>query len=172
MQIQKSIYLIGMMGSGKSYWGQQLSKATNIPFHDLDECIEKAASKSIKAIFEHDGESAFRLLEKQVLNDTFSFPPAIIATGGGTPCFFDNMEQMNLYGKTLWLHCDIQTLVKRLLPEMEQRPLLKNMNASSLQDFLAEKLNERTSFYQQSTFCIHESEQILSAIINKISTHE
>ncbi len=172
MKLQKSIYIVGMMGSGKSYWGKLLSKATNLPLHDLDEYIEKAASKSIKAIFENEGESTFRLLEKKQLFETFAMPPSIISTGGGTPCFFDNMNQMNKHGITLWLKCEIPTLVNRLLPEIAQRPLLKNMNPASLQNFLQEKLIERTPFYKRSTFYINEKEQTLSDIINKISIYE
>lgn len=172
LTLQKSIYIVGMMGSGKSYWGNLLGKALNLPLLDLDKCIEKKASKSIKSIFENDGESSFRLLEKNILTEIFSMPHAIIATGGGTPCFFDNMHQMNEHGITLWLQCSIPTLVNRLLPEMAERPLLKNMNEASLQDFLQEKLKERTPFYKQSTFCILESEQTLSDIIHKISIDE
>lgn len=160
------------MGSGKSYWGRHLSTAVGLPFSDLDELITKSAGKSISDIFEKDGESAFRLMEKKALELTINQTPAIIATGGGTACFFDNIQRMNEYGITIWLQCEIETLVQRLLPEQSHRPLLKNMDAEKLQEFLQQKLTEREPFYRLCHYHIPESEQTISKIISKISTHE
>lgn len=171
MNFSKNIYITGMMGSGKSYLGRQLSSAMNIPFTDLDDMIESAAGKSISSIFETGGETAFRLLERKALEVTFTQSPGIIATGGGTPCFFDNMQHMNEQGLTIWLQCETETLVQRLLPEQSHRPLLRNMDANTLHHFLVQKSEERKPFYQQCHYHIPENEQTISLIISKIYSH-
>lgn len=171
MIVSKPIYITGMMGSGKSFWGRQLSDAAGIPLTDLDLLIQKNAGRTISNIFEESGEPMFRQLEKKALEDTFIQAPAIIATGGGTPCFFDNMLQMNNHGITIWLQCSLETLTQRLLPEQAHRPLLKNMDVRSLQKLLQQKFMEREPFYSQCHYHIPESDQTLSHLISKISTH-
>ncbi|NJN78937.1 MAG: shikimate kinase [Saprospiraceae bacterium] len=97
-----NIYLIGFMGSGKSFIGKQLSEQLNFEFCDLDERIETAKNQSIASIFENKGETYFRKLESTILQKTANLKNTIIATGGGTACFFDNMEWMNENGKTIF----------------------------------------------------------------------
>src|SRR4029078_10045406 len=97
------IFLLGFMGSGKSYWGRQLSQKLLIPYFDLDEQIVNNEGASINEIFDKKGEEYFRLLEKDTLHIiTESRESMIMACGGGTPCFFNNIEYMKQAGTTVW----------------------------------------------------------------------
>ena len=109
------IFLIGFMGSGKSYWGRKLSEKLNLPFFDLDEQVVSHEEKSVSEIFSTHGEEYFRLQEKNTLNLlTVSHDSFIIATGGGTPCYFNNIEYMNNSGTTVWINTSPDELFKRL----------------------------------------------------------
>ena len=146
------LFLIGMMGSGKSYWAQQLSAQYNIDWMDLDAEIEKETSLTIKEIFETEGEAFFRNKERDALHNLSSFQNIVIATGGGTPCFHNNMQWMNEQGTTIWIDEPIDVLVKRLVPEKAHRPLIKNLSDHELHTFLSHKLKEREPFYSQAKF--------------------
>ena len=135
------------MGSGKSYTGRRLSEALDIPFIDLDHWIEDQEGQSIQAIFEKSGEAAFREIEREALHQMIAYEQAIIACGGGTPCFFDNMEWMNRHGITVYLQTPVEELCRRLLPEMTHRPLLKGLDEYSLPQFIEEKLAQREPYY-------------------------
>lgn len=143
------LYLIGMMGTGKSYWAQKLSGAHNMDWIDLDSQIEKDASMTIKEIFEIRGEVFFRTEERDVLHKLSEFNNIIIATGGGTPCFHDNMKWMNDHGITIWIDEPIETLAERLKKEKAHRPLIKDLDDEELFHFLSIKLSERSKFYDQ-----------------------
>jgi len=142
------IFLLGFMGAGKSHDGRRLAELLDLPFHDLDTQIEAAAGKSIKDIFADDGEEYFRQLEKQVLLATADLSPAIIATGGGAPCFHDNMDWMNENGITVFLDPPLSVLVKRLEAGRAHRPLLHK--AEELASFVSAKLSARRSFYEKA----------------------
>lgn len=144
------IFLIGFMGSGKSYTGKRLAAALHLPFTDLDALIEKQQGRSVQEIFRDEGELAFRQMEQTALRETATFAEAIIACGGGTPCFADNMEWMNAQGITVYLQTPVEVLAQRLLPEMAQRPLLHGLDETSLPAFIAEKLAFRESWYLQA----------------------
>lgn len=138
-----------MMGTGKSYWAQQLADAHNMNWTDLDAQIEKEALMTIKEIFETQGEAYFRDKEKEVLHNLSSFGNIVIATGGGTPCFHDNMQWMNEHGITIWIDEPVETLAERLKKEKAHRPLIKDLNDDKLIHFLSIKLSERSKFYSQ-----------------------
>lgn len=144
------IFLTGFMGSGKSYTGRRLSEALGIPFIDLDHWIEDQEGQSIQAIFEKSGEAAFRQIEREALHQMIAYEQAVIACGGGAPCFFDNMEWMNRHGITVYLQTPVAELCRRLLPEMAHRPLLKGLNEHTLPAFIGEKLALREPYYLQS----------------------
>jgi shikimate kinase len=146
------IFLIGMMGSGKSYWTKKLSKKLKCGGYDLDYLVEMNEEKSIAEIFEEDGEAHFRKAEAKVLRWFGEKKNFVLATGGGTPCFNDNMAWMNRHGLTIWLDEPVDTLVQRLAPEKSHRPLLKNLDNSQLYDFLTAKRAERSVFYAQSQY--------------------
>ena len=146
------IFLLGMMGSGKSYWACLLSAHFNFINYDLDILIEESAGKTIAEIFSDNGENYFRQKEKETLHSTAHFKSSIISTGGGTPCFFDNMQWMNTNGITIWIDEDVDTLAARLKTETAKRPLIKNLDDDELKIFLKKKYDERKPFYEQAQY--------------------
>jgi len=139
-----------MMGSGKSYWMNYLSKQLGIPGYDLDELISSSLEKSISDIFLEFGESHFRDAETALLNYFSDKDSFVLSTGGGTPCFNNNMQWMNEHGTTVWIDEPVDVLVKRLIPEKYKRPLVKHLSDARLKDFLISKLEERRPFYSQA----------------------
>lgn len=148
-QAYPRIFLIGMMGTGKSYWAQRIADAKNMDWTDLDAQIEKDVLMTIKEIFASEGETYFRDKEKEVLHKMENFTNVIIATGGGTPCFHDNMKWMNDHGITIWIDEPIEILAERLKKEKAHRPLIKDLSDEELLHFLSIKLSERSKFYDQ-----------------------
>jgi len=146
------IFLIGMMGSGKSFWTKKLSKKLKVGGYDLDFLIESHEEKTIPEIFAEDGEEYFRKAESKILKWFGEKKAFVLATGGGTPCFHDNMNWMNKNGITIWIDEPIEVLAKRLEPEKAHRPLIRELSDAELKTFLANKLAERTPFYQQATY--------------------
>lgn len=147
MQTGQHIFLIGFMGSGKSFWGQRLAARLHWPFIDLDEQIEQQAGKSIAEIFTEWGEDGFRKLEQKTLHRLATQPGTVVATGGGTPCFFDNLAWMNAHGLSIYLKAPPTLLANRLQHERSLRPLLKAVKSTDLQSFIENKLAEREPFY-------------------------
>lgn len=142
------------MGSGKTHWGRILAEKLGAPFLDLDEFIEKNEGKPVAEIFADSGEKGFRVLEREYLLRLAALPPAVVATGGGTPCFFDNMDWMKKNGATVYLETPPEILFERLKTEREQRPLLKNLSEAELKDFIQSRLREREVFYRQADFIL------------------
>ena len=145
-------FIIGFMGSGKTYWGKQWSEVSKLPFFDLDEEIEKKEGKSIAAIFAEKGEAAFRKIETDMLASFFEKDGFILSCGGGTPCFHKNMKRMNEEGVTIYLESTVEELVQRLHVEKETRPLIAGMNDDVLSEFISNKLSERTPFYHLAMY--------------------
>lgn len=140
-----------MMGSGKSTVGKKLANKLSFQFHDLDDLIEAKLSMSIAAFFEKEGEDKFRLIEQKTLRETFQLDNVVISTGGGAPCFFSNISEINNHGLSCYLEADIGVLVNRLQGALEQRPLLKNFNTETeLRDYLQTMLSKRESYYKQA----------------------
>lgn len=144
------IFLIGMMGSGKSYWSRALAKKLKTGGYDLDFLIESHEEKTISEIFEEEGEDYFRKSEAKILRWFGEKKAFVLATGGGTPCFAENMDWMNKQGITIWIDEPIETLIQRLLPEKEHRPLIRDLSEPALAVFLSDKLKERETFYSQA----------------------
>lgn len=169
------IFLIGFMGSGKNYWAEKLSNEMNLPWFDLDREIEKKQGQRISEIFSDRGEPFFRRLEAEVLRSVsrnrhkgineFS---SIIATGGGAPCFHDNMEWMNQHGVTVWLNPSVEELEARLIPERAHRPLLQNLSDDGLKEFIKSKIDERQEFYNKAKLEIKNTNIAVPAFINLI----
>jgi shikimate kinase len=139
------------MGSGKSYWGNIWSKQSGLPFYDLDAVIEAAAQKNIAQIFEDSGEVFFRNEETAAIQQFANLQNYIIACGGGTPCFNNNMEWMNNHGTTVYLKATPEEILKRVINEQDKRPVIKNIPQPELLAFIEKKLKERASFYEQAT---------------------
>ena len=149
------IFLIGFMGSGKSKLGKSLASFADLLFADIDEVIEIDAGKSIPEIFKNDGEEQFRVLEHEALLKVINtLRDAVIAVGGGTPCFFDHMKLMNRAGITIYLKYTPDKLFEHLKDESDKRPLLSGKTDKELFSYIQYKLKEREPFYNQSRHII------------------
>lgn len=149
------IFLIGFMGCGKSTLGKKLAVKLGYEFIDLDHLLENHIGTSIAEFFSNYGEVAFRELESEVLK-TFEFPAnTVIATGGGAPCYFDNMEWMNANGLTVYIEMSPAALAKRLEGGKEKRPLLKDLSEAEMISFIESKLVERELFYKAAMVTVN-----------------
>ncbi len=146
------IFLIGYMGAGKTTLGKAFARELNIPFIDLDWYIEERYHKTIGELFSERGEASFRELEKCMLHEVADFDDVVISTGGGTPCFFDNMEFMNSRGQTIFLDVHPDILYRRLRVAKQQRPVLQGKSSEELHAFIVEALGMREPFYSQAHF--------------------
>jgi shikimate kinase len=163
------IYLIGFMGSGKTYWGRQLSQKLNMPFFDMDEQIINSEGRSVNEIFEKFGEEYFRLKEKGILHViTEGNPSFVMACGGGSPCYFNNIDYMNQSGITVWLNIPMNILFQRLMTEKDKRPLLKELSDVQLRSFIVKKFADRKIYYEQAEVIIDDEEISLDHFIEKI----
>lgn len=142
--------LIGYMGAGKTTIGRALSKVWNTPFYDLDWYIESRMRKSIKALFDERGEDGFRLIEREMLHEVAEFENVIISCGGGTPCFFDNMDYLNEQGETVYLKAELDVLYGHLQMGKTVRPLLLNKTPDEVKSFMCEQLSWREPFYEKA----------------------
>ena len=157
------------MGCGKTHWGRELSRKLAIPFFDLDEKIEESEGKPVTKIFEEEGEEYFRLLEKDVLHlITESHDTFVMACGGGTPCFYNNIDFLKKQGTVVWINCSIDCLHKRLSKEKGQRPLLKDITDAGLKAYIIKKFSNRKIFYQQAQVIINEDELNLDQLVSRI----
>lgn len=146
----RRIILIGYMGAGKTTVGHALSKQTGIPFYDLDWYIETRMRKKVSEIFEERGEAGFRKIEHAMLHEVAEFEDVIISCGGGTPCFFDNMDYLNEQGETVYLHAEPDVLFEHLQLGKTVRPLLLGKTEGEVKAFIAEQLEERRPFYEKA----------------------
>ena len=146
----KRVILIGYMGSGKTTVGKALSKETGMMFYDLDWYIESRMHKSVSQIFAEKGEEGFRKIEYNMLHEVAEFEDVIISCGGGTPCFFDNMDYLNQQGEVVYLKASPETLYKHLLMAKIERPLLKGKSADELIAYITEHLKQREPFYEKA----------------------
>ena len=156
------------MGSGKTHWGRKLSVKLGLPFFDLDSVIIEQEQKSVADIFTDKGEEYFRYLEKEILErittDQESF---ILSCGGGTPCFFNNIEFMKKNGKVIWLNTSIDMLTQRLHRERQTRPLISDVVTNEdLRRYIVKKLSERRMYYQQADVTVGEETTNLEELIH------
>ena len=159
------------MGSGKSTIGKTLANKRNIPFIDLDQYIEKQENTSIKQIFEQKGELSFRKIERQVLMLLLkSEKPKIIALGGGTPCYFDNMEKIiNSPHSSIYLNTATSMLVERLSKEKTTRPLIAHLaSQEQLLEFVAKHLFERDPYYRKANYQLAIQSQSVDEVVAEI----
>lgn len=160
------IFLIGFMGCGKTHWGRLLSQKLGLPFFDLDEKIEEKEEKKIAAIFEQEGEEYFRLLEKDVLHLlSESHDSFVMACGGGTPCYYNNIDYIKKQGVTVWINCTVECLYERLVKDRYDRPLLKDLNDEQLRNYIIKKFGDRKIFYQQANITLKEEELTLEKLV-------
>ena len=144
------IFLVGYMGAGKTTLGHALAKELGIQFIDLDNYIENRFCKTIAQIFAEKGEEEFRNIERRMLHEVGEFEDVIISTGGGTPCFFDNIEYMNNQGTTVFLDVPVERLFIRLSIARQKRPLIKDKNDAELKAFITGQLEKRNEHYSKA----------------------
>ncbi|MDH3004255.1 MAG: shikimate kinase [Candidatus Shikimatogenerans sp. JK-2022] len=152
------IILVGYMGCGKSYIGHLLSSLIKYTHFDLDNLIEKIYNLTINLIFKKIGENKFRLIEKNILNlflKNKKYKKYILSVGGGTPCFYNNMEKINKIGITFYLKTHYKILYNRLLKDNQNRPILKNYKNKKLFNFIKNHINERKKYYLKSKYIIN-----------------
>lgn len=148
------IFLTGFMGSGKTTMGRKLATYLKYKFVDLDKFLEDKAGMSINDFFQLHGETAFREFEKEILQNSSFSENTVIATGGGAPCYFDNMDWMNRNGVTVYLMVPPKGLVDRL-KHATDRPLIKGLSEQDLLKFITEKLKEREPFYKKARYIVN-----------------
>lgn len=144
------IIIIGYMGAGKTTVGKALAKDLGLTFYDLDWYIESRMRKTVKQIFDEQGEEGFRRIERNMLHEVAEFENVVISCGGGTPCFFDNMDYMNLQGQTFYLKATPDVLFKHLKMGKSVRPLLLNKTPDEVRSFIEEQLTRREPFYTKA----------------------
>ena len=161
------IFLIGFMGSGKTHWGKLWAQKTGLQFFDLDHVIEQEEKKTIAEIFEQNGEAYFRQKETDVLKKFLTKKKCIISTGGGIPCFNNNMQWMNENGTTVYFAATPAEILKRVITEQEKRPLIKGLSPEELLGFIKNKLIEREPFYNKAKIILSVAD-IHQDTINRI----
>jgi shikimate kinase len=157
------------MGTGKTFWGRLVSTKLKIPFFDLDEQITLQEGKSIADIFASEGEEYFRLIEKDILHAiTESHDNFVIACGGGTPCYYNNIDYMNQSGTSIWINTPMDTLFERLIKEKENRPLIKNLADQQLKSYIIKKFSDRKIYYEQADIIVDDEPVLLENLLEKI----
>ena len=164
------IFFIGFMGCGKTRLGKKIANKYNRPFIDMDALIEEQTGQTISQLFVQFGEAGFREIESQTLQNS-NFPTnAIVSTGGGAPCFYDNINWMNAHGLTMFLDTPTPILASRLMNAKTERPLITGKSHEELMDFITTKLQERKPFYQQAKIVLTQAdispEMVVEAIVN------
>ena len=168
------IILIGYMGAGKTTIGKILAKDLGVPFYDLDWYIETRMRKRVKQIFDERGEEGFRIIEKNMLHEVAEFENVVLACGGGTPCFFDNMEYMVGQGDVVYLRGTAEVLFRHLKMGKGVRPLLLGKNDEELLEYIKENVKKREEFYMKANHivdipCMEDEDKILDTT-EKIKT--
>ena len=168
------VFLIGYMGSGKTTIGKRVAERLRMNFVDMDTHIEGKMHKTVAQIFSEAGEEKFRELERKCLLEVSEYENAIISTGGGAPCFFDNMDVMNSRGITIYIHLSPGALADRLkTTNLLNRPILANYQGHDLEKYIASALEKREIFYLQAKIKVNGSdkemeEKIISCIRRKM----
>lgn len=163
------IFLLGYMGCGKTSIGKKLAGKLDFQFLDLDKLIEKQEKKTIQQIFQEKGEGYFRKIENKALEQTFNLKNTIVATGGGTPCFFQNIEEINKNGISVFINMPTKALEYRLKNTKNKRPLLLNLKEDEYLSFIEKQLSKRMPFYSKAKFTIDGLAIDWEELINKLT---
>ena len=165
----KKLVIVGFMGCGKTYWGKIWGELYRIKHIDLDDEISKAEKLSIAEIFELKGEEYFRKQESELLNHLLNDPSIILSTGGGAPCYNNNMEVIHKKSTSIYLKCNNEILFSRLKKERPLRPLISSLNDHDLRKFIENKIAEREAFYNQAQYILEDGEINSTSIKDLIS---
>lgn len=155
------------MGAGKTTAGRELAKELNLEFIDLDHFIQARFQKTVNQLFQEVGEGEFRNIERNMLREVGEFENVVISAGGGTPCFFDNMDYMNLAGITIYLKASPKALSDRLNTCKDKRPLIKDKNEAELYSFVVESLSKREPFYTKAKIVFETEDLVTKEDVNK-----
>ena len=162
------VFIIGYMGSGKTTVGKKLARKLDLQFFDLDSLIEKTYNKSIERIFKDNGELEFREIESKVLKDISKKDNFILSTGGGTPCFNDNMIFITENGVSIYLKGTPEFLVSRLQNSKTVRPIIQGKSFEELHTFITNHLEERKPFYETATYTASAVKPDLEKLVLKM----
>ena len=164
------VFLIGFMASGKSTVGKKLANKIALPFIDLDDYIEEKYNTTIRELMNDRGQDIFREIERDSLNSVIKEnKSAIISTGGGTPCYFDNMERMKSTGETIYIEVDIPIIVDRLMHSKKERPLVLGKTKEDLSSYVKDLLEKRDAFYKQAKYIVNGKSLKLEELISLIA---
>lgn len=162
------IFLIGFMGSGKTTLGKQLASKLSYRFIDQDEVIEQKYQMTVSEIFAKHGEEEFRRAENEALRELVKRENCVIATGGGAPCFHNNMELMNESGFTIYIKVDPKIIVQRLKDAHTSRPLIKDKSETELLAYTQQKIAERSPFYSRSKLVLYSKSLTVDDILRAL----
>ena len=162
-QTKTLVFLVGLPGVGKTHIGKLIAQELNYKFIDLDREIEQREKNSISKIFQLKGESYFRQVEKKIFTELFSKTKTVLALGGGTPCFSDNLKLLKANGYLIWLDDSLEIITKRIESEPNKRPLFSKV--PSVKKQLNLLLSKRKAYYIQSDYYFENSSQQISQII-------
>jgi shikimate kinase len=162
------IYLVGFMGAGKSTVGKKLAKRLGYRSLDLDDAFEQKFKINIQNFFYKYDEPLFRDLERQLLASTYELENVVISTGGGTPAFFNSIDEMNGHGITIYLKMSISALANRLQKARRPRPLIRSIKKNELKEFIQQKLVEREPFYKRAQLIINAESIDIETVVELI----
>ena len=162
------LFLVGYMGCGKSTVARKLANKLGLKVVDLDQEIVRYADKSIPEIFKTEGEDAFRTREREELRKWFGKNDFVMATGGGTPCFFESMDEMNGCGISVYLQMTPKTLVGRLTESGEERPILKGLSEEKMLEKVEKQLIKRERYYKRATVTVNGMSLDIDALISTL----
>mgnify|MGYP006301672231 CR=1 FL=1 len=164
------IFLIGFMASGKSTIGKKLAAKIEKPFIYLDDYIEKKYNSTIRFIMYDKGAEEFRKIEQQALIEVIDkYKDIVVSTGGGTPCFFDNIKRMNQSGMTIYLEVDVPTLVNRLMNSKKDRPLIWGKSKEDLTVYALDLMERRKNHYEQAKYKINGKNLNIRSLVEMIN---
>ena len=163
------IFLVGFMGSGKTTIGKRLAEQIGFDFVDTDQIIEMRQGITVAEIFAQRGEHAFREMERNILLEMQELDYAVVSTGGGMPCYGDNMNIMLSGGKVTYLKTSPQTLARRLLHSHNERPLIKGKTENELHQYIAEKLAEREPFYSRAHIIVQTENFSMEKLLQSLN---
>jgi len=165
------IVLVGYMGSGKSTLGKKLASKLGFSFYDTDQIIEEQYKISIYNFFEKYEEDVFRKIEYDVLKNALIHNNAVISTGGGTPCFRNNMDIINKNSYSVYIKMHIDSIETRLINSKKSRPLLKDISQTNLKAFIEKQLLEREKYYNQANLIIKGEKLDINYLIESLKNH-
>ena len=164
------VYLTGYMYSGKTTMGHKLASRLGYQWADLDKMLETTFHTSIPIFFKRYGEEAFRKIEQKMLHSTVDLDNIVISTGGGTPCFFDNIEWMNLHGTSIYFDVTVETLLRRAAQSKKPRPILAGLTDEQRSLYVRQQLSQRLPYYQKAQIIFPADQPDIDQLVQLISS--